>query len=175
VSDVAYFAAWEADETVERPTGDSIEAARRASAVKDLRQEREEQARRDELEELAEQRLATAPDLAEVLEKAARQMRANDYSTAKADAKELEKLVAHGGVDQNTDLTDLKVKAGEKARSELRAKKERNEAYKERLRAEGKYIPDPVKPFKAANHLRKPQPFAREAPKFIAPTLEPPK
>jgi hypothetical protein len=109
---VQYYAAWAADPTVEHPSGDMLEAAKRVSHVADLRQEREEQQRRDELEEPAEQRLRDAPTMSELFARVERQVRAEDYRADRADERERQRLAETGGYEKPpSDLVDLKLKS----------------------------------------------------------------
>lgn len=116
MTDVTYFAGWVDAPDVEAPTGDNLEMAQRASRLADLREERAVAERRAELEDRAEQLLDKAPTLAEVLERVERQAKAEDWRTAKADAKALEELLANGGVEKDpADLSDLRRESDRKA------------------------------------------------------------
>lgn len=111
-TDVQYWAAWTSDPSVEQLTGDNIEAAARISHVAELRQAREEQQRREDLENLAEEREPFAPTPAEIFERVERQTRAEDYRNDRAEQREREKLLETGGYEPDpTDLRDLKIKS----------------------------------------------------------------
>jgi hypothetical protein len=165
MTDVTYWAGWvDAPDAVEL-TGDNLEAAQRASRVQDLREERAAEERRAELEDRAEALMRNAPTLAEVLERVERQTKAEDWRTAKADAKALEELLASGGVEKDpADLTDLRRESVRKARKAAEAKaverEQANQEHRKELEAAGHYFPNHKPAFTAERGPQRPvRPF----------------
>ena len=100
-----------------------------------------------------------------MLERVERQAKAEDWRTAKADAKALEELLANGGVEKDpADLSDLRRESDRKARKLASAKaaerEQANQEHRKELEAAGHYFGNHKPAFTAERDPQRPvRPF----------------
>jgi hypothetical protein len=166
-----YSAGWLAEE--DTPTGDTLEEARRRSAVIEAKQEREAQRERDERlqewEDLAEHRLRDAPTLREVFERTERRQRADDYRNDRAEAKAREEALSTVEERPEAYLDNVKREFRQKRRRELQEQRPPKPGT-------ARYIAEKSGEVPAWRPEVPPSPWVRQAPPTApAAPLEPPK